>query len=208
MGDLLADLIPSVTNLVRSYGYVGLLVLMAMGDMFLPIPTQLILPLSGFLASQGQLALFPAMVAATTGSVIGALIIYGVGRQLGDKSLRKLIGRFGRYVLVRESDFDKARSYFEQRGRTAVLVGRIIPGTSSFISVPAGVARMPLGRYTIYTAAGCAVWNVAHIGLGWILGTQWRLIREYAPVFEYVMLAALGAIVIWFFWRRWRKYRR
>lgn len=208
MGDLLADLIPSVTGVVRSYGYVGLLVLMALGDMFMPIPTQLILPLSGFLASQDQLSLFPAMAAATTGSVIGALVVYGVGRQLGDEPLRRLIGRFGRYVLVGESDLDKARRYFEQRGRTAVLVGRIIPGTSSFISVPAGVARMPFWRYTAYTAIGCAVWNVVHIGLGWVLGTQWRLVRQYAPAFEYVAIAALAVVVLWFFWRRWKKYRQ
>lgn len=204
MSHLISELWSSVTVLITSYGYVGLAVLMLLGGMFVPVPAELVLPLVGFLVLQGEFSFVAAAAVATAGSVGGALAVYAVGYRLGEEPLRRIIRRFGRFVLVRESELDRVLAYFERRGGTAVLAGRIFPGASSFISVPAGLARMPILKYLAYTTIGCAVWNVTHIGLGWALGTQWRLVAEYAPMLQYAALAAVAAGMLWFLWHRLR----
>lgn len=190
--------------LTSSYGYAGLAVLTLLGGMFVPVPTELVLPLVGFLVFRGEFSFVAAATVATAGSVGGALAVYALGYWLGEETLRRFVGRFGRFVLVRESDLDGVLGYFERRGGVAVLVGRIVPGASSFVSVPAGLARMPVFKYLAYTTTGCAVWNVAHIGLGWALGTQWRLVTEYAPVLQYAVITAMVAGVLWFLSHRRR----
>lgn len=204
MNHLLAELGSYGIVLISSYGYVGLAALTLLGGMFVPVPTELVLPLVGFLVLRGEFSFVAAAAVATAGSVGGALAVYALGYWLGEETLRRFVGRFGRFVLVRESDLDKVLGYFERRGGVAVLVGRIVPGASSFVSVPAGLARMPVFKYLAYTTIGCAVWNVAHIGLGWALGTQWRLVTEYAPMFQYAVIAAMVAGVLWFLWHRRR----
>ena len=204
MNHLLAELGSYGIVLISSYGYVGLAVLTLLGGMFVPVPTELVLPLVGFLVLRGEFSFVAAATVATAGSVGGALAVYALGYWLGEETLRRFVGRFGRFVLVRESDLDGVLGYFERRGGVAVLVGRVVPGASSFVSVPAGIARMPIFKYLAYTTIGCAVWNAGHIGLGWALGTQWRLVTEYAPVFQYAVIAALVAVALRFLWHRRR----
>lgn len=207
MNHLLTELGSSGVVLISSYGYAGLAVLMLMGDMFMPVPTEIVLPLVGFLALRGEFSFVAAVAVATAGSVTGALAVYALGHRLGEEPLRRFVGRFGRFALVGEPDLDRVLGYFERRGGMAVMVGRILPGTSSFVSVPAGLARMPLWRYVAYTTVGCAAWNLAHIGLGWVLGSQWGLVREYAPMLQYAAIAAMTSGVIFFVWHRRRSLR-
>ena len=134
MNHLLAELGSSGIVLVSSSGYAGLALIMLLGGMFVPVPTELVLPLAGFLVLRGEFSFVAAAVAATAGSVGGALAVYALGSWLGEEALRRFVGRFGRFVLVRESDLDRVLGYFERRGRAAVLVGRIVPGASSFVS--------------------------------------------------------------------------
>jgi membrane protein DedA with SNARE-associated domain len=116
------------------------------------------------------------------------------------------VGRYGRFVLVRESDLNKASRGFERHGGKAILVGHLVPGIGAFISIPAGIKRMPIrGRFLLYTILGSMLYNVAHVGLGWALGSQWRLVERYEPIVKYVVLAALAAGIIWFVWSRWKE---
>ncbi len=204
MGDALADLARWTGDVVYSLGYPGVAALIALQNLFPPIPSALILPLAGFLIGQGRLSFLPVLFAATTGSVSSALIFYAVGRRIGEGRLRKFVGRFGRYALVEQSDLDRALGWFGRYGGKAVLFGRLVPGVGTFVSVPAGLARMPMSRFVAYTALGTALWNGTFIGLGWALGARWQLAQRYLHIFEYGLLAAALAGLIWFLWRRWR----
>ena len=186
MGGMLADLARWTGDVVYSLGYLGVAALIALQNLFPPVPSALILPLAGFLVGQGRFSFLPVLLAATTGSVSSALVFYAVGRHIGEERLRKVVGRFGRY------------------GGKAVLFGRLVPGVGTFVSVPAGLARMPVLRFVACTAMGNALWNGTFIGLGWALGTRWQLAQRYLHAFEYALLAAAVAGLLWFLGRRWR----
>jgi len=205
LGDVIADLARWTGDVVYSFGYLGVAALIALQNLFPPLPSALILPLSGFLVGQGRFSFFPVLLAATTGSVSSALVFYALGRRIGEERLRKLVGRFGRFVFVTDSDLEKALGWFGRYGGKAVLFGRLVPGVGTFVSVPAGLARMPMLRFVTYTALGTALWNGTFIGVGWALGSRWQLAQRYLHTFEYGLLAAAGvAGVLWFLWRRRR----
>ena len=141
---------------------------------------------------------------STVGSLVGSLVLYTVGRLIGEESLRWFFKRFGRFVFVGEKDLDKASGWFGHHGDKTVLIARVLPGAGSVISLPAGIERMPLWRFMIYTALGNALYNATLVGLGWALGSQWTLVERYVPIIEYVVLAALAAGILWFVLRRWK----
>src|SRR5205085_1141435 len=125
------------------------------------------------------------------------------GRLLSEERLRRLVRRFGRFVFVYESDLDKASELFKQQGWKAILIGRLIPGVGTLISIPAGLYRMPiLGWFMFFTFLDSILWNAMLIGLGWWLGSQWMLVERYARIVEYPVLAAIVVGVFWFVWRR------
>ena len=188
-------------------GYFGLAALIALQNLFPPIPSALILPLAGFLVSQGRFSFGLALIAATSGSLVSALIFYSLGRRLGEERLRRFVDRFGRYFFMDEAKLDKASGWFERYGGAGVMFGRLVPGIGTFVSLPAGVARMGVLRFSVYTALGAGLWNGAFIALGWALGTQWRQAQQYADVSRYVVLAAITCGVLWLLWRRLKARR-
>jgi membrane protein DedA with SNARE-associated domain len=183
-------------------GYAGLAGLVALETIFPPIPSELILPLAGFLTGQGRLAFAGAVAAATLGSVVGALSFYAVGRALGEARLRSLVRRYGHGLLLDERDLDRAQGWFVRHGPWAVVVGRLIPGVRSYVSIPAGFARMPLLPFTALTALGSGVWNGLLIGLGWLLGDRWQEVGQYVRPFSSAVTILLVALLAWFVWRR------
>lgn len=202
MSGLFGGIAEWITGVVESLGYVGVAVLIALENVFPPIPSELVLPLAGFLAGQGEMAFVGVVAAATAGSVIGALVLYGLGRWLGEKRVRAIVKRYGKFAMIGEDDIDRSEEWFDKHGRKAILIGRLVPFVRSFISVPAGFCGMGLGRFVIYTTIGSAIWNSALVGLGWFLGEQWQAVRQYASYFEYAVLALLVGGVIWFIWKR------
>jgi LPXTG-motif cell wall-anchored protein len=167
-----------------------------------PIPSEVILPLAGFLVADGEMSFVAAMIAATAGSVVGALIIYGVGRYGG----RPLLLRYGDYLYLNAERIDRSEAWFEQYGQRIVFFGRMIPGIRSVVSVPAGLARMDLTLFTLLTLAGSAIWNGALIGAGWALGDNWEDIAEViGPISRYVLVAG-GLLIIAgagvYYWRK------
>jgi membrane protein DedA with SNARE-associated domain len=203
MSSLIADIGHWVVEVVYSSGYVGVAVLVALGYLHLIVPTQLVLPLAGFLVGQGRFSFIPVLLWATAGGVAASIALYFPGLWMGEDPLRRFVKRFGRYVFVYESDLDKASDLFERHGGKAVLIGHLIPGITALISIPAGIKRMSLyGRFLLYTIIGSALWNGAFIVLGWALGANYTLIERYAPIIEYTMLAAIVGGIVWFVWRR------
>lgn len=200
MGDALGGFVEEV---VRSFGLWGVAALMLLENLFPPIPSELILPLAGFFVSRGELGLAGTLLAATVGSLLGAFVLYGLGRHGG----RPLVLRYGRLLRVKEADLDRADDWFDRYGGTLVFFGRMVPGVRSIVSIPAGMSEMPLGRFSVLTASGSAVWNALLIGAGWYLGQNWQRVSGPVGSISNVILvvalvAAVGLAVRW--WRRKR----
>jgi membrane protein DedA with SNARE-associated domain len=203
---VLTDITQWAIDIVYSFGYVGVFFLTALANMNLLIPTQLTLPLAGFLVAQGYFSLILVLAASTAGSLSASLALYLMGLWSGG-SLRRVTKRIRRFdKLAFMLDLNKASKMFERHGREAILSGRFAPGIGAPISVLAGFERMPIWQFTFYTALGSALWNAGFIGLGWELGTQWPLVKQYASSVEYVLLVAVPAAIFWLLWRR-RKAR-
>lgn len=183
-------------------GYAGLVALVALENLFPPVPSEVILPLAGYLASAGRLSLAGVVAAATAGSLLGAIVLYAAGAALGEARLRRLVGRYGRYAAVRAGDLDAAVRWLRRWGHAAVLLCRLIPIARSLISLPAGVVRMPLARFTVLTAAGATVWNASLAGLGYALGASWPRVAEWVRAYQRLVLAAAVALLAAFLWRR------
>jgi membrane protein DedA with SNARE-associated domain len=203
MGGVLTDLVRWVIDVVHSLGYVGVFVLIVAGSLYLPVPTELTLPLFGFLIGNGRLSLVPVLLTATAARVCAALILYAVGLRLREARLRRVIKHVERYKFLFVSDFERASAVFERHGGKAILVGHLIPGVGALVSVPAGLKRMPLRwRFLGYTILGCSIWNSSLIGLGWALGGRWRIVEVFTSFVGISVLIILIAATIWFFWRR------
>ena len=208
MGSLLAELAGWVFDVVHSLGYVGVFVLILAGSLFLPVPTELTLPLFGFLVGQGRLSFVPVVATATAARVAAALIFYALGGRIGAGRLRRLIERAGQTKLVSGSDLDRASGAFERHGGKAILIGHLIPGVGALISVPAGLKRMPIRwRFLAYTVAGSAAWTGTLVFLGWALGRRWRIVEFYASSLAFAVLAVLILGILWLLWRRWKAPR-
>ena len=186
MHELVAALTAWITSTVETGGYVGVAGLTLLENIFPPIPSELILPFAGILVSQQKLEFVWVVVAATFGSLLGALVFYGLGYWLGEQRLRRVVQRHGRWLLLHESDIDQTTRWFNQHGGKAVLLGRLVPSVRSLISVPAGVARMPLGWFALYTTLGSGAFNAMLVAAGWLLGNQWERVRPFLHVLEWL----------------------
>jgi membrane protein DedA with SNARE-associated domain len=196
------DALTWVVGLVETLGYSGLAIVVALENVFPPIPSEAVLPLAGYLVSQGRMTLWGAVLASTVGSVVGALMLYWLGYAWGEKRVRWLVQAYGRWLMIDEDDLDRAQEWFEEHGRTAVFVARLAPLTRSVISIPAGVAKMPMGPFLLYTTLGSAIWNAVLIGAGWLLGANWGLVEKYQSLLGTAVVVLLVAVVVWFIGRR------
>ncbi len=191
-------------EVVEGVGEVGVGVLVALENLFPPIPSEVILPFAGFQADRGELNLVLAWVAATIGALVGALVLYGLGAWVGSERLHELAGKRW-FVVLSQKDYERGERIFDRHGAKFVLFGRCIPLVRSVVSVPAGVARMPLVQFCAYTAAGSAVWNALFIGAGYQLGRNYDRVEGWVQPVAYTVLAAL---VVWAAWLTTRKLRR
>ena len=192
-------------DMMEKLGGPGAGLAIALENLFPPLPSEVILPLAGFASSRGDFGLVSAIFWTTLGSVVGALVLYGVGAVLGRQRTRALAGKL---PLVKIEDVDKAEAWFDRHGPKAVLIGRLVPVVRSLISIPAGVERMNLALFLALTATGSLVWNSALIIAGYQLGEQWHLIESYVGILQNVVIVVLVAAVVWFVVSRIRNGRR
>jgi membrane protein DedA with SNARE-associated domain len=191
-----------VTDVIDALGYPGVAFLVALENVFPPIPSEVVLPLSGFVAGRGDASLIGMIIAATIGSVVGALILYGVAAWIGREKLHRFIARWGRWFQVKPDDMARAEEWFDRRANAAVLFGRCVPLIRSIVSIPAGFRRMPLIPFILSTTVGSLAWNVALIGAGALLGDRWETVGDYVGILQWVVIVAIVAAVAWFLWRR------
>lgn len=199
MFDRLAEWVVSV---IEALGYVGLTFLVALESIFPPIPSEIILPLAGFLTGQGRFSFALVLIATTIGSVLGALVLYGVGAAIGPRRVRRLVQTYGKWALLSEQDLDRAETWFDRFGPIAVFSGRLAPIVRSLVSIPAGYRRMPLGQFVLLTAAGSGLWNGSLVALGWLFGDNWHVIERYVGWLQYLVIVAAAVIVVRFVWTR------
>jgi len=203
MSGPLSGLADWITDVIEYAGYLGVGVLVALANVVPPIPVEAILPLAGFVAGEGRLWFPLVVVAATVGSVAGALALYALGYWLGEARVRKFVRRYGRFLFLKEADLNRAQLWFDRHGGKVVVVGRVLPGARKIVPIPAGIARMPVGRFVAYTAFANYLSNSVLVGLGWVLGERWEIMRPYVQLLEYVILVGLAAIVLLHVRRRW-----
>lgn len=184
-----------VLSVMESIGGPGIALAIFLENLFPPIPSEVVLPLAGFTAANGRYTIVEAVLWATLGSVVGALLLYGVGAVVGMDRLRVIAHKM---PLVDVADVDKADAWFSKHGRKAVLLGRLIPGIRSLISIPAGVDRMPLTGFLAMTTLGSAVWNTALISAGYALGSRYHLVEQYIdPISKVVYALIILAVLAW-----------
>jgi membrane protein DedA with SNARE-associated domain len=193
-----------VVSLMETLGAPGAGIAVFAENLFPPIPSEVILPLAGFTASRGDLDLGAAIAFTTIGSLLGALVLYGLGAWLGRERMRAIAHRL---PLIDVQDVDKTEAWFRRHGSKAVFFGRMIPIFRSLISIPAGIERMPLWKFGLLTATGSLIWNTVFILAGFFLGEQWHVVEEYAGIFQWIVIVTVVAAVAWFVVSRIRKRR-
>ena len=185
-------------NTIASTGYFGVVFLMFIENVFPPIPSEFIMPLAGFMAADDKFSLIGVIVAGTLGSVFGALPLYYLGAKLGEERLKRLAERHGRWLTVSPEDVDRANKWFDRHGAFAVLFCRLVPGIRSFISIPAGINRMNLASFLLFTIIGASVWTSILAYAGYVLGTNFRQVGEYLDIATYIVF---GTIIVFYLWR-------
>jgi membrane protein DedA with SNARE-associated domain len=185
-------------NLINSAGYLGIVLLMFVENVFPPIPSEYIMPLAGFMVAEGKLSLAGIIVAGTFGSLLGALPLYYCGRKLGAARLKRFAGRRGRWLAMSPDDIDRANEWFDRHGAKTVLLCRLVPGVRSLISIPAGINRMNLLSFLFFTTVGSAVWSSVLAYAGYLLGSNFHEVEEY---FDPISLVIFGVIIILYLWR-------
>ncbi|MGH8278248.1 MAG: DedA family protein [Gammaproteobacteria bacterium] len=198
---LLAGLI--ITTIAR-LGYGGVILLMAIESACIPLPSEMILPFAGFLVFRGELNLWLVALAGGVGCVLGSLVAYWVGAVGG----RPLVEKYGRYILVSRHDLDLADRWFKRRGDITILIGRLLPVVRTFIAFPAGVARMPLVKFVVYTFIGSFIWSWLLAWVGLHLGEHWDTLGAWFHRFDKIILALVLLAFAWYVWRHLRNLRR
>ena len=199
--------IPFLNGLYGTVGYLGVMIAMAIESAMIPLPSELILPYAGFLISDpsqlepitnGSWNYWIVVVVATAGNTLGSLVAYVIGAKGG----RPFLERYGRYLLIRPHEIELADRFFADHGGATVFIGRLLPIIRTFISFPAGVARMPLGRFIVYSTAGALPWSMLLVYAGTVLGANWVDIRHALQPFDLAIAVAVIAAVVLFVW--WR----
>lgn len=181
-----------VLTIMNELGLIGVTLMMFLENVFPPIPSELIMPAAGFAAAMGQMNILLVIIAGTLGSVLGALPLYYLGTIFDEQRLYRLAQKYGKYVLVKPDDITNAQAWFNKYGKSVIFFGRMIPAIRSLISIPAGMARMPLLPFLTLTALGSAIWTTLLAYAGYALGANYAQVEQYiAPVSKVVVVVVL-----------------
>ena len=194
-------IIPFLEQLYAQMGYVGVAIAMAIESACIPLPSEIILPMAGWMVSSGTWDLWLATIAGTIGGTVGSAVAYWAGAIGG----RPVLLKYGRYVLISAHDIETADRWFAKYGDAAIFFSRLLPVVRTFISFPAGVVRMNFVKFLIYTALGSFPWTLGLIYAGKLAGDNWVLVREFLVKFDYPIIAIILALVVWYIYRHVKK---
>lgn len=186
-----------ILSIMNQFGYLGVFLLIAIENIFPPIPSEVILVFGGFMTTYANLNITGMIVASTLGSLIGAIVLYYIGKILNKERLKKIVsGKIGKVLRLKTSDIDKADEWFDTKGNKSVFFCRFIPIVRSLISIPAGMSEMPMGKFLIYTIAGSLIWNSVLIVVGSKFGENWTKIVDVLNDYSHIVLILLVIIFI------------
>ncbi len=199
-----------IFSFMEEFGYIGIMAIIALENLFPPIPSEIVLPFGGFMTTRTSLTIPGVILASTLGSILGAIILYWIGRIVNVSRLESFIGRWGHLLRVSKKDIRTAEGWFLRYGNWTVFFCRLIPVVRSLISIPAGMAKMPFATFLLYSALGTLIWNTILVSLGAFLGESWEEILSYVEVYKdvfYILFAIIGIVFIRWYLTRRKSYR-
>lgn len=198
-----------IISFMEEFGYWGIFLMIMLENVFPPIPSEIVLAFGGFMTTQTDITVTGVIISSTIGAVAGALILYYLGKLLNFERLEKIVDRWGYLLRTKKEDVHKANQWFERYGVWTVFFCRMVPILRSLISVPAGMGRMNLPVFLLFTTLGSAIWNTVLVNVGAALGSQWSKVLEYMSVYQDIIIVILGILavvfVIWFIRNRMSK---
>lgn len=199
-----------VTEIMEQFGYLGIFLMMTLENVFPPIPSEVVLPFGGFLTTYSKLTILGVITAATLGSVIGAMILYGIGLLIDVERIEKIIGRWGHILRIKKEDVHKADAWFDKYGYWTVFFCRMVPVIRSLISIPAGMSNMRFSVFLLLTILGTLIWNVLLISVGAVLGANWENILGFMDIYSNIVYAFLliSVLIVIYLYIRMRKKRK
>ncbi len=197
-------LVDYFTLIIEKLGYLGIGILMTLESMIAPVPSEAVMPFAGFLWYDGKFTLWGIILASTLASILGSLISYYIGAYGG----RPLVKKFGKYLLLNERHLDKTEQFFQKYGDKTIFISRFIPIVRHLISIPAGVGRMRIGKFLLYTTIGAGLWNSFLTWLGFQLRDKWEAIRKYTEILDVLIIVVIALAIIYFIYQRKKRTRR
>lgn len=197
-----------ITHFMEKFGYWGIAFLIFLENVFPPIPSEIILTFGGFMTTKSDLSFLGVTITSTIGSVLGAIVLNGIGAWIGERNLYRFVNRYGKILRVKTQDLDKTIGWFEKYGYWTIFFCRFVPLLRSLISIPAGLTRMNMPLFIIFTTIGTLIWNIVLIYLGQAVGGNWHTIVHYMDIYSriiYIILAILIIFVIWKWLKRSKK---
>jgi membrane protein DedA with SNARE-associated domain len=199
--ELLKPLIEFITSFIGQLGYSGIFFLMILESALIPIPSEIIMPFSGFLSSTGRLDPFLVTLSGSLGNVVGSVLTY----YLGIKAGRKVILKYGKYILFRKEHLEITENLFRRYGDKISFAGRLLPGIRTYVSLPAGIGKTDFKKFVIYSFAGSLVWNSMLVYVGMNLGRNWKNIDKYSVYLDVVAVLSVAVFIVWFVYKTKRK---
>jgi membrane protein DedA with SNARE-associated domain len=197
-----------IIHFISTLGYAGVFILMTMESALIPIPSEVTMPFSGSLIASGQFNFWILVIVGTIGNLTGSLLAYWLGAWGEEAVVRGLIVKYGKYILVSEHEYDRSERWFRNHGELMVFTSRVLPVLRTFISLPAGVAKMNLTKFILYTTVGSFIWTFVLTNIGVMLGANWKSLEVYFRKFDVVIVVACVAVVAWYIWHKLKHIKR
>ena len=187
-----------ITDIMDQFGYMGIFLLIALENIFPPIPSEVILTFGGFMTSTTAMSVTGVVIVSTVGSVAGAIVLYGIGRLIDVERMEKIVDRWGHLLRLTRKDIHKANDWFAKYGVWTVFFCRLVPLIRSLISIPAGMAHMNMGLFLLFTTLGTLIWNTILVNVGAAVGSSWESIVGYMDIYSNIVYAILALLVVLF----------
>lgn len=197
-----------IIHFISQCGYAGIFFLMLLESACIPIPSEITMPFSGSLIALGKFNFWAVIFIGTAGNLVGSLLAYWLGAWGQEVIVRKIILKYGKYFLISEHEYDRSERWFRMHGEIIVFVSRVLPVVRTFISLPAGVAKMNLSRFIIYTSLGSFIWSYLLTSIGVMLGNQWSTLEVYFHKFDFVIILGLVLMAIWYIYHKLKHLKK
>ena len=193
-----------ITGFISAIGYPGIFILMALESTAAPVPSELVMPFAGYLVTTGRFEFIAIILIGASGSLFGSLASYFLGRKYGMPFIKK----YGKYALITESDLNWTIKWFKKHGDKTIFISRFVPVVRHLISIPAGIARMPMHKFIVYTFIGATIWNFILLYAGLRLGAHWNKIHQFSKELDIVFVAAVALFLAYFIWKHHKRRRK